>query len=117
MNESFRIEQKLGLMFKPSDHLPKDKKDWASNQLQDHSPDLGPAYKFDPLEPWPINLQPNLKERANMWRLFRENVQKERERKDGQETEVAKQANQQNNLMRDKDELKFAHRNVFGNDN
>lgn len=116
MNESFRIAQKLGLMFKPSDSLPKDIKAWASNQLQAPSPALGQAYKFDPIEPWPNNLQPNLKERADMWRLFRENVQKERERKDGQETEVAKQANQQNNLMRDKDELKFAHRNVFGND-
>ena len=116
MNESFRIAQKLGLMFKPSDPLPEDIKAWALNQLQAPSPALGKAYKFDPIEPWPNNLQPNLKERASMWRAYRENKKKERERKDGQDTEAAKQANRRNNLMRDKDELKFAHRNVYGDD-
>jgi len=116
MNESFRIAQKLGLMFRPSDTLPKDIKDWALSQLQAPSPALGKADKYTEIEPWPDALQPDLKKRAQMWRLFRENRKKERARKDGQDTEAAKQANRRNNFMREKDELKFAHRNIYGDD-
>ncbi|MDP6190413.1 MAG: hypothetical protein QF872_06360, partial [Gammaproteobacteria bacterium] len=97
MNESFRIAQKLGLMFRPSDRLPKDIKDWALSQLQAPSPALGKADKYTEIEPWPDALQPDLKKRAQMWRLFRENRKKERARKDGQDTEAAKQANRRNN--------------------
>jgi uncharacterized protein (DUF1800 family) len=116
MNESFRIAQKLGLMFKPSDPLPKDMQAWAISQLHAPSPALGQPHKFATIAPWPDHLQPNLKKRAHMWRVYRENKKKERERKDGQDTQVAKEANRRNNLMRDKDELKFAQRNVYGDD-
>ena len=116
MNEQFRVAQKIGLMFRPEIKLPKDIKDWAISQLHSDSTALGISTKNEKVKPWPESMQPDLEKRARLWRLYRENRKKERERIDGQELASAKQANRQNNLMREKDEMKFAHRNVYGND-
>ena len=116
MNEQFRVAQKIGLMFRLETKVPEDIKNWALTQLHADSPALGIATKYGKVKSWPYSMQPDLHERAKLWRLYRENKQKERERKDGQELASAKQANRQNNLMREKDEMKFAHRNVYGKD-
>ena len=41
MNEQFRVDQKIGLMFRPETEIPEDIKDWAISQLQADSPALG----------------------------------------------------------------------------
>ena len=116
MNEQFRVAQKVGLMFRLETEIPEDIKSWAISQLHVDSPVLGISTKYGKVKSWPQSMQPDLEERAKLWRLYRENKKKERERKDGQELASAKQANRQNNLMREKDEMKFAHRNVYGKD-
>jgi len=116
MNEQFRVAQKVGLMFRSETEIPEDIKGWAVSQLHADSPALGISSKYGKVKSWPQSMQPDLIERARLWRLYRENKKKERERKDGQELVSAKQANRQNNLMREKDEMKFAHRNVYGKD-
>jgi len=116
MNKQFRVAQKVGLMFRPETEIPGDIEGWAISQLHSDSPALGISTKYGKIKPWPQSMQPNLDDRARLWRLYRENKKKERERKDGQELASAKQANRQNNLMREKDEMKFAHRNVYGKD-
>ena len=116
MNEQFRVAQKIGLMFRPGTTLPKDIKNWAISQLHADSPALGISRKTGKVEPWPQSMQPDLEERARLFRLYRENKKKEEERKDGQELESAKRANREDNRMEEKDEMKFAHRNVYGKD-
>ena len=97
MNEQFRVAQKIGLMFRPETEIPEDIKDWAISQLHADSPALGISTKYGKVKSWPQSMQPNLEERAKLWRLYRENKKKERERKDGQELASAKKANRQNN--------------------
>ena len=116
MNEQFRVAQKIGLMFRPGTKLPKDVKKWAISQLHADSPVLGISRKTGKVETWPQSMQPDLEERARLFRLYRENKKKEEERKDGQELESAKRANREDNRMEKKDEMKFAHRNVYGKD-
>ena len=116
MNEQFRVAQKIGLMFRPGTELPKDIKNWAISQLHTDSLALGISRKTGKVEPWPQSMQPDLEERARLFRLYRENKKKEEERKDGQELESAKRANREDNRMEKKDEMKFAHRNVYGKD-
>ena len=116
MNEQFRVAQKIGLMFRPGTALPKDIKKWAISQLHADSPALGISSKTGKVELWPMSMQPDLEERARLFRLYIENKKKEEERKDGQELESAKRANREDNRMEKKDEMKFAHRNVYGKD-
>ena len=116
MNEQFRVSQKIGLMFRPETDLPEDIKTWAIAQLHAKSPALGIKTKSSKVEEWPKSLQPNLEKRDAMFRLYKVNRKKEREKLEGQETAKAKLENERKNLMGEKDELKFAHRNVYGED-
>ena len=118
MNEQFRIAHKLGLMFLHDTPLPEDIKTWAIAQLHSKSPALGIRSKISSkkVQEWPERLQPNLEKRDDMFSLFKINRQKEREKLEGQETAKAVQENRRNNLMGETDELKFAHRNVYGKD-
>ena len=116
MIEQFRVAQKLGLMFRSDTPLPDDIKSWATSQLKANSPALGINKVGGKVQSWPRALQPNLEKRAEMWRIYRANRDKEKKQIDGQETRAAKRANELKNLMGEKDELKFAHRNVYGQD-
>ena len=78
MKEHFRVAQKIGLMFRPEEPLPKDVKSWALKQLHSSSIALGIESVGSEVKPWPKSLQPDLDQRAAMWRLYRENVKKQR---------------------------------------
>lgn len=115
MNEQFRIAQKLGLMFRPEEILPKDIKSWAIKQLHAPSPSLGIGNVGSDVKPWPKIFQPSLDEKAVKLRIHWETIKKER-KKEGGYTEAAQRANNRNNLMYEKDILRFSHRNVYGSD-
>lgn len=116
MNEHFRIAQKLGLMFRPEEPLPKNIKSWALKQLHSSSPALGIESIGSDIKPWPKSLQPDLDKRAAMWRLYRENVKKQRAKIKGYDSQAAINANRQNNRIYQQDMLKFSHRNIYGKD-
>lgn len=117
MNEQFRVAQKIGLMFRPGSSLPEDIKAWAIAQLHSKSPALGISTSLSKkIEEWPDRLQPNLEKRDAMFRLYKANRMKEKAGLEGQETPKAVQENYRKNLMGETDELKFAHRNVYGKD-
>lgn len=116
MHESFRVAQKTGLMFRFDQLAPENMESWLAQQLQMPSPALGISNTFSAAEEWPAELQPNLAKRAAMWRRFRALKKQQREGKNGQDNEAAVQANRKTNLLRDTDELKFVHRNVYGAD-
>ena len=103
MIEQFRVAQKLGLMFRSDTPLPDDIKSWATSQLKANSPALGINKVGGKVQSWPRALQPNLEKRAEMWRIYRANRDKERKQIDGQETRAAKRANELKNLMGEKD--------------
>ena len=103
-------------MFRPDTPLPTDIKTWAISQLHSKSPALGIKTKNSQIQEWPQSLQPNLEKRDAMFSLFKANRKKENEGLDGQETPKAKQENRRKNLMGETDELKFSHRNVYGED-
>ena len=119
MNEQFRIAQKLGLMFRADTPLPEDLKGWAISQLHSKSPALG--FKMvsrgtnTPIEEWPRKLQPSLNERVQMWRTFWINEDLARAKKDGQDS-ASKRNENRKNLWGERDELKFVHRNIYGED-
>ena len=116
MHESFRIAQKTGLMFRFDQPLPEDMQSWLIQQLHMPSPALGIANTLSAIEAWPAELQPTLAKRAALWRQFQTLKRQEREGKNAQDSEAAVQANRKANLLRDTDELKFVHRNVYGAD-
>jgi len=116
MNEQFRVAHKLGLMFRPGAALPEDIKSWATAQLHSKSPALGIEKVGGKVQPWPRALQPNLEKRIEMWTLFRLNRKKAREKIEGQDSPSAIWDNEIKNLMGKKDELKFSHRNIYGED-
>ena len=120
MNEQFRVAHKLGLMFLPDTPLPRDVKAWAISQLHAKSPALGikkiKLYPKAKVQEWPKSLQPDLKKRDDMFAVYKQNVRKQRMELEGHTSEAAKQANNRDNLMGEKDEMKFAHRNVYGKD-
>ena len=120
MNENFRISQKIGLMFLPDSPIPNDIKQWATQQLQSKSPALGVkrirSYHKPEVEEWPKSLQPSLQKRDEMFWTFKENNEKFRRNMPGFQTKADKTRNRQKNLMEDLDALKFAHRNVYGED-
>ena len=116
MNEKFRVAQKIGLMFRPETSLPNDTKSWAISQLHSNSPALGISSFLSKVEPWPQSLQPDLIERAELFRLLQGTYLKNREIKNTKEKESKDHQNYIKHSMIKKDELKFAHRNVYGND-
>ena len=80
MNEQFRVAQKIGLMFHHDTHLPEDVKSWAISQLHSKSPALGVSNSFSKkIEEWPQSLQPDLIERAELFRLLQGTYLKNRE--------------------------------------
>ena len=115
MNEQFRVAQKLGLMFRDDEPLPKDIKAWAIKQLQTPSPSLGIGNIGSDIKPWPKSLQPSLDEKAVRLRIHWETVKRER-KKEGGYTEDARRANDRDNFTYKNDILKFSHRNVYGSD-
>ncbi len=60
--------------------------------------------------------KPSLQKRDEMFWAFKENKEKFRRNMPGFQTEADKSRNRQENLMEDLDALKFAHRNVYGED-
>ncbi len=70
MNQQFRVAQKIGLMFRPGTAIPDDIKTWAISQLQSNSPALGISRISSKVETWPQSLQPDLDERAKLFRLL-----------------------------------------------
>ena len=115
MNEQFRIAQKIGLMFRPDSSMPEDIKTWAIKQLNSKSPALGIDKVGSKVQSWPRKLQPNLKERVEMWRTFWIYEDLARAKKDGQDS-ASKKTENRKNLWGQRDELKFTHRNVYGQD-
>ena len=115
MNEQFRVAQKLGLMFRHDEPLPKDIKAWAIKQLLTPSPSLGIGNIGSDIKPWPKSLQPSLDEKAVRLRIHWETVKRER-KKEGGYTEDARRANDRDNFTYKNDILKFSHRNVYGSD-
>ena len=86
MNEHFRIAQKLGLMFRPEEPLPKDIEAWALKQLYSPSPAIGiDGVESEPTS-WPKSLRPNLEERARMRALYMDSDKKSKLGIDGEET-------------------------------
>jgi len=116
MNEQFRVAQKIGLMFRPGAAIPDDIKTWAISQLQSNSPALGISRISSKVETWPQSLQPDLDERAIRFRLLQGTFLKNREIKIEKQRQVKDHQNMIKHSMIKKDELKFAHRNVYGND-
>ena len=116
MNKPFTIAQKIGLMFRYDENVPQDMEGWIEQQLRAPSPALGIANTSAKVTQWPDELQPNLSKRAGMWRRYRALKKQQREGKNGQDTEAARQANRHENLMQEKDEHRFVQRNVYGAD-
>ena len=116
MNQQFRVAQKIGLMFRPGTAIPDDIKTWAISQLQSNSPALGISRISSKVETWPQSLQPDLDERAKLFRLLQGTYIKNREIKNTKEKQAKDHQNWIKHSMIKKDELKFAHRNVYGND-
>jgi uncharacterized protein (DUF1800 family) len=121
MNDQFRISQKIGLMFKTDDDIPKDIQSWTISQLHEKSPALGiksisrvgNSTGAAEVMPWPESLQPDLEERARSFRRHRAFEKLSRKEK---KSNTEKQRNRQENLFGRTDELKFSHHNVYGND-
>ncbi|MFL2739877.1 MAG: DUF1800 family protein [bacterium] len=107
-------------MFLPDSPIPKDIKQWAIQQLHSKSPALGVkrirSYHKPEVVEWPKSLQPSLQKRDEMFWAFKENKEKFRRNMPGFQSEADKSRNRQENLMEDLDALKFAHRNVYGED-
>ena len=120
MNEQFRVAQKIGLMFRPGTATPKDIKAWALSQLHANSPALGISSKFGKVKPYPKSLEPSLELRVELHRKH-DTARKEIDEKfkgDGSPEEKTAR-----NLIDElyiwpfrMDESKFAHRNVYGED-
>ncbi|SVD48769.1 uncharacterized protein METZ01_LOCUS401623, partial [marine metagenome] len=120
MNEQFRVAHKLGLMFLHDTPLPEDVKAWAISQLHAKSPALGiKKIKLHPkakVIEWPKSLQPDLLTRDNMFNTFKENMKRDELGLAGFTSQAAKEDNRSKNALGDTDQLKFAHRNVYGED-
>ena len=117
MNEQFRIAQKLGLMFRPEASLPEDIKAWAISQLKDKSPALGVSTTgAKKIHEWPDRLQPDLLTRDNRYSEYKYNRKRQEMNLAGYSSQAAKEDNNKKNLLRNTDELKFSHRNIFGED-
>jgi uncharacterized protein (DUF1800 family) len=120
MNEQFRIAQKLGLMFRADTPIPKDIKAWALAQLHANSPALGISGKSGKVKPYPKSLEPSLELRVELHRKHRTAREEIDEKFKGDGSAEEKRAR---NLIDELypnphriDETKFAHRNVYGED-
>ena len=113
MNEQFRVAQKLGLMFLPETRLPEDTKSWAVSQLNAKSPALGISQVGSKVKSWPPSLQPDLLTRDTMFANW---FQRQKIGDASNASTAERNANRKENLMDEKDELKFSHRNVYGRD-
>lgn len=116
MNEQFRIAHKTGLMFRSDEEIPEDIKTWLTQQLIEPSPALGISRVPGNVAEWPDELQPDLNQRAMMWRRYKTLEQQADRGINGQDSEAAKRANEKNNKTEKLDEHKFVHRNVYGAD-
>ena len=120
MNNHFRVSQKLGLMFLPDTPIPDDIESWAVSQLHEKSPAIGikiaKPYPKSKVKEWPTELQPNLLKRDDMFHTYKDNRERQRQKLKGHITEADVRKNQRDNLMQDLDQLKFAHRNSYGQD-
>ena len=117
MNEQFRIAQKLGLMFRPETPLPDDIKSWAISQLKAKSPALGLSTTgAKKIQEWPDRLQPDLLTRDNRYSEYKYNRKRQEMNLAGYSSQAAKEDNNKKNLLLNTDELKFSHRNIFGED-
>ena len=117
MNEQFRIAQKLGLMFRPDSPLPDDIKSWAISQLKAKSPALGVSTTgAKKIQEWPDRLQPDLLTRDNRYSEYKYNRKRQEMNLAGYSSQAAKEDNNKKNLLLNTDELKFSHRNIFGED-
>lgn len=121
MNEQFRVSQKLGLMFKPDESVPKDIQSWALSQLHKKSPAIGiksvsrvgKSITTSGVTNWPKHLQPDLEERAKRWRIQRAFMELSRKE---EKSQAEKRRYEIENFFGETDALKFSHRNVYGND-
>ena len=116
MFEQFRISQKIGLMFRPGTAIPDDIKTWAISQLHSNSPALGIRTRDAKVKSWPQSMQPDLEERAIHFRLLQGGLLKNREIIDEKKRKALEAELFHNHSMIEKDEMKFAHRNVYGKD-
>ena len=116
MNEQFRIAHKTGLMFRNDEEIPKNIETWLTQQLIESSPALGIPKVPGNVAEWPDELQPDLNQRAMMWRRFKALDEQAERGINGQDSEAAKRANDENNKTERLDEHKFVHRNVYGAD-
>lgn len=66
-------------MFRPGTAIPKDIKTWAISQLHTNSPALGIRTRNAEVKPWPQPMQPDLEERARLFRLLQGGLLKNRE--------------------------------------
>jgi uncharacterized protein (DUF1800 family) len=120
MNEQFRVAQKIGLMFRPGTAIPKDIKAWALSQLHANSPALGISGKLGKVKPYPKSLEPSLELRVELHRKHETARNEINEKFKGDGSPEEKAANNLNDELYPRpfrmDELKFAHRNVYGED-
>ena len=104
MNNHFRVSQKLGLMFLPDSPIPEDIKTWAVSQLHAESPVLGikvaRPYPRAKVKEWPKELQPDLLQRDDMFHTFKDNMERQRRKLKGHDTEADRSRNERDNLMR-----------------
>jgi len=120
MTESFRVAQKIGLLFRPEDAIPRDIKDWAMGQLSTESKSIGikSISNSHQIEHWPEDYLPSLSERAEMLRQLR--LYEDRIQKDKTLSKIEMDRllwiNEKKNNIRFLDELRFAHRNVYAED-
>ena len=103
-------------MFRPGTAIPKDIKTWAISQLHANSPALGIRTRNAEVKPWPQPMQPDLEERARLFRLLQGGLIKNREIMNEKERQRLESELFHNYSMIGKDEMKFAHRNVYGKD-
>ena len=120
MNEQFRVAQKIGLMFRPGTAIPDDIKAWALSQLHANSPALGISSKFGKIKTYPKSLEPSLELRAELHRKhWTEGKEIDEKFKGDGSAEEKKARNLIDELYPNPqrvDETKFAHRNVYGED-
>jgi hypothetical protein len=104
MNEQFRVAQKLGLMFLPDSPIPEDVKSWAVSQLHSESPVLGikvaRPYPRAKVKEWPKELQPDLLQRDDMFHIYKDNRERQRQKLKGHDTEADRSRNERDNLMK-----------------
>jgi len=118
MKEQFRVAQKIGLMFRPDDDIPTDINSWALEQLKLKTQPVGIANKRSSVKPWPNELMPDLADRVlriHTWNAKRKKIQKDKSLSKKQRKEKRRLLNKKYHMSHT-DELKFAHRNVYGED-